>query len=286
MTMRNDFGAFILTHGRPNKVKTYDSLIKCGYSGDIFIVIDNEDEKAEEYKDRFGEKVLIFDKAKIASEYDQGDNSPDHRTIFYARNACFELAKEVGKRFFIELDDDYPIFAYKFNPDYDYQERNIKNLDGIFEAMIEYFERIDALTLAMAQNGDFIGGRGSGWASELLIRRKAMNTFICDTERPFSFYGRINEDVNTYVLLGGQGKLFFTIPNVAIHQETTQKTSGGMTEVYLDSGTYIKSFYSVMYNPSCVKIGLMGDKHKRLHHLVQWGYAVPKIMSPSYKYNE
>lgn len=33
-----------------------------------------------------------------------------------------------------------------------------------------------------------------------------MNSFICDTERPFSFMGRFNEDVNTYITHGETGE--------------------------------------------------------------------------------
>jgi len=56
-----------------------------------------------------------------------------------------------------------------------------------------------------------------------------------------------------------------------------------MTESYLDGGTYLKSFYSVMFNPSCIKIMMMGNKHKRLHHAVFWNNAVPKIINERYK---
>jgi len=79
------------------------------------------------------------------------------------------------------------------------------------------------------------------------IKRKAMNTFFCSVERPFMFLGRINEDVNTYVLLGIRGKLFFMIGNIYIKQKTTQQNPGGLTDIYLDLSTYVKLFYTVMY---------------------------------------
>lgn len=41
--MRDDFCAFILTHGRPGKVLTYRTLRRAGYTGKIFIVVDDED---------------------------------------------------------------------------------------------------------------------------------------------------------------------------------------------------------------------------------------------------
>lgn len=41
--MRN-FAVFILSHGRAGNVKTYQTLINQGYTGNIYIVIDDEDD--------------------------------------------------------------------------------------------------------------------------------------------------------------------------------------------------------------------------------------------------
>lgn len=43
MMKNNCFVALILTHGRPDNVHTVKTLRKCGYTGDIIIVLDNED---------------------------------------------------------------------------------------------------------------------------------------------------------------------------------------------------------------------------------------------------
>ena len=48
MAMREDFCVFILTHGRHDRVHTYNTLLKAGYTGKIYIVIDDEDQTAEE----------------------------------------------------------------------------------------------------------------------------------------------------------------------------------------------------------------------------------------------
>ena len=279
----DDFAIFILTHGRPNKVLTYNTLQKQNYTGKIYIVIDNEDKDEAEYRKNFGDKVIQFDKLAISKTFDTGDNFSDRRTIIYARNASFDIARKLGLKYFMELDDDYTSFAYKFDSKLEYHDRDIKSLDLTIKAMLRYFKKITAHTIAMAQGGDFIGGKNGGYATELRPRRKAMNSFICSVDRPFQFIGRINEDVNSYTNLGGRGFLFLTIPNVALNQMTTQKGKGGMTDVYLASGTYLKSFYSVMYSPSCVKIAKMGDKHKRLHHRVSWDNAVPVIISEEHK---
>lgn len=249
--MRDDFCAFILTHGRPDKVLTYRTLRRAGYTGKIFIVVDDEDKTRHQYMAEFGEQVLVFSKADIASRFDEADNFGDRRSIFYARNACFDLAKLVGCKYFIQLDDDYHEFQFRVDRNYDQAYFPIRKLDAILSEMLAYYESIPALSIAMSQGGDFLGDNG-GHAS--WVKRKAMNSFICSVDRPFSFMGRINEDVNTYTNLGRCGELFMTIGAVQLGQKQTQKNSGGMTELYLDSGTYVKSFYSVMYSPSCVKI--------------------------------
>jgi len=286
--MRDDFCAFILTHGRPDRVKTYDTLMKAGYTSKVFIVIDDEDETEGEYRKRFGDKVLQFSKEEIAKTFDEGDNFGDRRVIVYARNACWDLARQVGCKYFIQLDDDYTTFCIPYNSLLEYQSGIVtKNIDCILTAMLEYYESIPALAIAMSQGGDHIGG-GSIISSGFNVRlmRKCMNTFICSTDRPFQFVGRINEDVNTYTNGSRRGELFLTVKQAKVNQLATQLNAGGMTDIYLDGGTYVKSFYSVMYSPSCVKIGQLGDPrspHYRIHHKINWHHTAPKIMREVHK---
>ena len=65
MHLRNNFVVFILTHGRPNKVHTYDTIRKAGYTGPIVLVLDNEDNTVDEYKRIYEAKpntgVYVFD---------------------------------------------------------------------------------------------------------------------------------------------------------------------------------------------------------------------------------
>ncbi len=151
-----NFAAFILSHGRPDKVFTYRSLKKAGYTGKIFVVIDNEDKRAQDYKNRFGAEVIVFDKEKMAREVDEADNFGDRRAILYARNACFEIAKGLGIENFIQLDDDYTDFRHKRDDKDRYVGiRLIKDLDGVLAAMLKFFLATPALSIAMAQGGGF-----------------------------------------------------------------------------------------------------------------------------------
>lgn len=282
--MIEDFAVFILSYGRPDRVFTYDTLRLCGYTGPIYIVNNDKDKTGPKYRSIYGEQVVTFDLDATAEMVDEGDNSGEHNTEVYVRNAIFEIARQKGLTYFVELDDDYTGFIYKTDAHFQYRERPIRNLDRIFAAMLDYYWAMPALCLAMAQCGDFIGGAENKSMNTLLgPRRKAMNVFICSTERPFPFLGRMNDDVNTYTSLGNRGGLFLTFPLLAIHQKPTQKGKGGLTEVYQAAGTYVKSFYTVMYVPSGVSVREMGEKHKRLHHSVVWNNTVPCIIPESYR---
>lgn len=283
MMNNTDFAVFILTHGRPDNVVTYKSLKRHGYTGKIYIIVDNEDKTIDRYKELYGDKVIVFDKLEISKTFDEGDNFDDRRSIVYARNACFNIAKELGITYFMELDDDYTNWQYRFNDEKEYEYKKITNLDDVLDVMIDYYKSIPALSIAMSQGGDWIGGKEASRADHLKLWRKAMNTFICSTDREFQFVGRINEDVNTYTKLASTGGLFLTIPNVSIVQKQTQTSEGGMSDIYIDKGTYIKSFYSIIFHPSSVCIRMMGDKNRRLHHSVTWNNTVPKILDEKYK---
>lgn len=279
---KNNFAVLILSHGRPDRVYTLNTLKKCGYTGKYYIVIDNEDSSEAEYKKLYGKSVIVFDKLDISKRYDTGDNFKDRRTVFYARNACFEIAMDLGLDYFLELDDDYTSFEYRKPEGGKLLVTSCKQLDRLFSDMLEFLDRTGALTVALAQGGDFIGGAESSfWIKGL--HRKAMNTFFCKVTDPIEFVGRVNEDVNTYVTRGIRGDILLTVSDAGIVQKGTQSNSGGMTDVYLDSGTYLKSFYSVMYAPSCVKIGVIRSIHERIHHRISWNNCTPKIINERWK---
>lgn len=275
--------AFILTNGRPDRVFTYETLLRQGYTGKIFLIVDDLDKTRQQYIDKFGDKVIVFNKMKIAESFDNGDNFKDHRAIIYARNAAFEIAKKLNIKYFIQLDDDYRHFQFRFNDKFNYRPKVIRNLDALFGHLLDFYISSGADSVAISQGGDFIGGENCDMASQIKLKRKCMNSFICSTDRPFQFVGRVNEDVNTYTRLASTGLLMFTTNQISLEQTQTQSNAGGMTEMYLESGTYVKSFYSVMYHPSSVTIGLLRDRSQRLHHKISWKHTVPKILSESFK---
>lgn len=279
-----DFAVFILTHGRPDNVKTINTLNRCGYTGKVFFIVDNEDKSVDQYIANFGsDKVIVFDKKAMADAIDEGNNFDERRTITHARNFCFEAAKQVGVKYFIQLDDDYVAFEYRHanKEGTELMGRCILNIDKIINLYLDFYKSTGFKSIAFAQGGDFIGGLPGGMVGKL--KRKSMNSFFCSTDRPFQFVGAMNEDVNTYTTLGSRGVLFGTIPSVSLSQAATQSQSGGITDMYLKYGTYCKSFTTVMMQPSSVTVKMMQTKYTRLHHSIKWNNTVPCIISENHK---
>lgn len=281
--MNSKFCMFILSHGRADRVITLRMLERSGYTGDVFIVVDDLDSELDEYKSNFGDKVVTFNKQEVAKTFDVGDNFGEFNAVVFARNACFILAEEMGYTHFMQLDDDYTALSYRFNSKGEFKNRPVRKFDSLIAASIEFYEASGTTCLAFAQGGDFIGGENGQFGSSIFLRRKAMNTMLCSVKRPFQFLGKINEDVNAYVRHGSVGKLFFTMNSISVNQKATQSNEGGLTDIYLERGTYVKSFYSILYSPSSVKISKMGNKDYRIHHKIRWNNTVPVILDQRYK---
>lgn len=278
-----DFVVFILTHGRADNVYTYKALKQAGYTGRIILVIDNEDADADKYYSLYGEdNVYMFNKLSQALNVDAMGPDNDRKAILYARCACFDIAKILGYKYFLELDDDYTNFRSRVVRGEHLATEYIRKFDELVDIVLEFLDTSNAHTVALSQIGDFIGGKNSKVCKDRLTR-KAMNAFFCRTDRPFRWSGKMNEDVTTYVNLGSRGYLFFTVADASIDQLATQSLSGGMSDGYLDSGTYVKTFYTIMACPSCVKMYTMGVTNKRFHHVIDWDKAVPKIISDKYR---
>lgn len=281
--MRDDFAVFIITHGRAGHISTLKPLRNGNYTGKLYFLIDNEDDQADEYRRLYGaERVLVFDKQKAFEATDTMDITGERRAIIFARNAIFEIAKGLGLQYFLMLEDDFTAFMYRWVEDDKLAYADCRNLDALFSAMVDFLNDSGALTVALAQGGDFIGGKDN-LNFQRRIWRKAMNSFFCNVDQPIGFRGTMNEDVTAYTTLGSRGALFFTVADANIVQKATQSVQNGMTEVYRDSGTYQKTFYSVMSMPSAVKVATMGDKHKRIHHSIDWKVCVPKILNERWK---
>jgi len=282
MSAPDGFVAMILTWGRPGRVKTYETLKRHGYTGPILLVVDDLDPSLDDYLKEFGDEVVVFDKLAAAARTDSRANSGELRSVVFARNETFRIAREHGFRSFVMLDDDYSDFCHRMLPGGIYVRRaKCLDLDEAFCAMHDFMEATPTASIAFAQGGDFLGAQSAPVLNKIV--RKAMNSFFCRTDREFMFEGILNDDVNTFAALGRRGSLFFTLGEFQIEQAVTQSSDGGLTDIYLASGTYVKSFATILDSPSGVIIAPMGLSYPRWHHRISWRHQVPCILSEEHR---
>lgn len=284
MVNMNDFAVIVLCHCRPNDTTTPQTLRDCKYTGDIILLLDDEDETIDQYRKNFPDlKIEIYSKDEKMKTVDAMDITHDKRCAVYARNACFDVANKYGYKYFCQMDDDYTTIPYRYMANNKLYRNNNSNLDEVFKAYIEFMlcnENIGSV--AFAEPGDFVGGCGSNLNRKLYLH-KCMGSWICFVDRPLHFCGTMNDDVNTYSLNGSRGQMFFTFNFIMIDTPATQAVKGGMTDIYLGRGTYSKTFYTVLCCPSFVSVDMFGDRYYRIHHKFDWKHAHPKLISGRYK---
>lgn len=288
IAQNSDFCVFILTHGRAKNIPTVKVLRDGGYTGELYFLIDDEDEMADDYKQQYGAKnVITFCKQEYYDKIDEMDLTGNKNAILFARHAVFDVASSLGYRYFLMLEDDFTSIEFRYVDGGKLKVKKCKNLDNLFSAYVEWLKSSGALTVCMAQGGDLIGGAKNPKLYERVLR-KAMNSFFCKSACPIDFRGTMNEDVVTYTTLGSRGNLFLTAVDSSIVQKPTQSVDGGMSDIYRDYGTYMKTFYAVISMPSCVSVSVMrdfqnGGKNSRIHHNVNWDACVPKILNQKWR---
>jgi len=282
--MRSDFAVFVLSHGRASTLKTIPTLLSKNYTGRWYIIVDDEDNQINEYIQVWGEEhIIVFNKREVGKTFDIMDNFTGRQVPTFARNAVYDIAKKLGLKYFFEADDDLVNFRFRVVDDTgSLKTVYIQNMDEVITAYLEYMDSAPIDILAFGQTGDLIGGKQSKLFSKIFLR-KAMQGFFVRVSNPIQYVGRFNDDVNAYVHAGKVGYLLITFRDAIMDTLPTQVNKGGITENYLKYGTYVKSFYSVMLEPSAVSIDVMGDGNYRIHHSISWNNAVPKIISDKYK---
>lgn len=139
----NNFAIFILTHGRSDKVYTYTTLKNQGYTGKIYLLVDDEDKELSNYQKKYKDQVIVFNKQEAINYTDSGDNFGKRNSVVYARNWNFVIAKQLGLKYFWQLDDDYTSFVYTSNAKKEYTRSNVttKRLDNLLQISVDFFKK-------------------------------------------------------------------------------------------------------------------------------------------------
>ena len=280
--MRDDFAVFIITHGRPDKQLTYNTLQKCGYTGKLYFVIDNTDNTIQEYIDNYGtDNIIVFDKNHYinSDEFDNGTNEGIYACAIYARRAVEDIAKALGLTYFCMFDDDILNFTIRVPLNGSLKGVKILNMDYIFDAYLCLLENANICCL------------GFGYAILYYSTR-----YFFEDKRPLPFQGFIRkvsvpikwncwygEDELAGYFSNSLGKLWTVVPFVMT--TIAPEASGAMANTYKTYNSYIRSFAELRYKPNdliiakCSRGVYKGEfrLHKKNY------YWFPKILSDKYR---
>lgn len=279
----NNFAVFILTHGRPKKQLTYNSLRKQGYTGKIYFVVDDLDETVDEYILNYGEEnVIIFNKREIAKKTDSFYNYEKLNAVVYARNVCFEIAEKLGLEYFLNCDDDIMNFNYRLIDNNKMQCVKIKQFDNVFNFLIDFMKNSNTELMSISENGIYFGG-----INERTLR--GINTnythfFLFNTKSKIRFRCFWFEDVIASIDVQRLGKR--AICTTYIDELLHDRTEGGMKDDYDICGSNDNLIVTnvLISNPDCVKLYVRTKKDKLQYSLrIAWKNAKVKLISDKYR---
>lgn len=265
------FVVFICTHGRPYNQSTLKVLRNCGYTGIVYLVVDDEDNTRYLLEDLFDDNTLslTFSKQHHIESDDCGTDSPVRNTHLYAWNACEKFARDLGFDYAIIADDDLTGFRYRYEDNNHLKSIPItKNIDKLFNYYIEYMDNTNISALSVADARNYIGGKANnGRNMNTLVFRKVKDKIVWKSE--------MYEEMVTSLLAQQTGKFIFQPTFFQYDTKTMAKdVTGGMEKIYNSMGILKRSSYVVMFHPSCVQFDANNTGFK-----LNKDRAFPKIVS-------
>ncbi len=280
--MTKKFAVFILTHGRPHNQLTVKSLQSVGYTGEWYLVLDDQDLTYREYLDEWGEdRIIVFNKARFIQSTDTGLHTPVQKFAVFARNAIEYIAKELGYKTFMMLDDDITKFRVRL-PEGDSLKsfQLTTQFDSIIENSVNYVLNCDIACLGLGFCNLYIGGVAN-FNKENPRQRLCAEAFIRNTSHPIDWRLNMVEDLITSIDAAISGEVWFQFLPIQCEIKMSEgEVDGGNSDVYRQLGMYKISFMPVIAHPSsnAVKFG-----KKSWISTTAPDKCIPKIISSRYR---
>lgn len=276
----NNYAAFILSYKRPDDQKTLNYIIKAGYTGKWYIVIDDSDPTVEQYITNYGkDHILIFNKLEMLKITDIPIYPPELNFAVYARNAIEKFAVDMGLDSFIAFDDD--VLGLSLRYEYDGKLRNrglTHNITEIFEGILNYMLEADISCTSPAYNNCYWGGI-QGLTEQNLkdYLRMPIEIFFRNTKFKVNWVNLMGEDLVSGIKYGRSGQVWLMLPILQVIMPPCLKMTaeGGHTDTYRKySPISLNLFFKVM-TPNCFNISLVKNNWS---HSIRKDYCVPKIV--------
>ena len=266
--MRNNFAVFICTHGRPNKQLTLNTLRRCGYTGKVYLVLDDTDKTIQQYIDNYdANDIIVFDKNHYINNcYDTGDNVGHYKCILYAKMAVEDMAKEFGLSSFMLVDDDITNFRYRYPKENKCASVKIKNMDDALDIYIDFLLENNITALGFGSPSTYFSGARSFEPDEFLRYRGVFQVYIRNTNIPVTWINWYGEDNITLLKSSTAGNLWLQIPYIEYECVLVGDTSkdGGMVDIYKSVDSFELNFNIKRYFPGSINLMLYHKTNKWL----------------------
>ena len=274
-----NFAIFICTHGRPYAQFTYNALRTAGFTGKIYLVVDDEDSTVPALQE-LGYDILQFCKQYYIDTVDIGRRRSDAKraAILYAKCACEDFAKELQLDAFVIADDDLTNLRYRYEEDGHLKSLKVSNLDKVVENYCEYMLESGVCMTSFGAMPLYMAGIVT--PKKIEEARIPYNILFRNTSIPFNWISEMNEDIIS-VLADKSGHYIQMLPFIKYDmKELHAGAQGGMTANYKAMTLFQRVQTIIMYDPVSVyyiamKTGITHAVHKEL--------AFPKLISSSCK---
>ena len=275
------FAVFICTHGRPDAQHTLHALREAGYTGKIYLILDDEDSTEAKYYKYCDEHTTIkkFCKQYFVEHVDIGRSDAKRKAILYAKCACEEIANQLKLDAFCIADDDITSFRYRYESgDKLLTQQLTKNMDIVIDEYVKFILTNNICMTSFGTNQMFMGGKLS--AEKKCDFRIPYNFLFRNASISFKWVSEMNEDTIS-VLSEHSGKYMLQLPFIKLEmKELMAGADGGMTEFYNQINTAQRINTILMYSPSCIKYMAT---NKKITHAIKRDNAFPKLVSGKYK---
>lgn len=281
-----NYSVFIISHGRADRVETYDTLRNAGYHGPINIVVDVEEEK--EYRKRFGSEVISFDKFSIMEKSDviypvKKKSSALYSRIFVEMCASSMIGAPCNLDGYVVLDDDITNLRYRWIDGKSIKSMPIrKNLSAVFDSYIEYIVSSGIATASFIYNMFYVSG-ASGIEDRITESRHTYQIHIRNLSRPIEWKSLTNNDTITEDTTMKTGDIWWSLPFVDFDAVPMNTKSGGMKILYDSISDYAKNFLAVVACPSSCKVGYSESTRGKIRIVENRNTLYPMIVSSRYK---
>lgn len=265
---------YIVSAGRPH-CRTAALLERIEYKGDWYICVSREDDKIDEYKERWGSRVITYSYAEQMADTDMLDpfNDPIGGAA-PARNGVAAIARSMGNARYWMLDDDITAFTLP--------KKNGKSRRTVTDG-----EELEHVMLMVAEWAHKCGIGCVGGACDMQPfppEKNDVNWYVrqmynipVDSRK---FRSRMEEDLCYACDSYRTGEnLCIALKLLGFRMKGVCDEDGGCTTIYEKNGSIRRAAYNILVNP------LSEVKRDRFEYsgFPKWRMLVPKLIDGSYR---